>query len=331
MNIGMTYDLKDDYLRAGYDKEAAAEFDGEDTIQAIEGALKERGYRTGRIGNIKALTRRLAAGDRWDLVFNIAEGIAGFGREAQVPALLDAYDIPYTFSDPLVLALTLHKGMAKHIVRDMGVATPDFAVVERVEDIAHIHLPYPLFAKPVAEGTSKGIAATSKINSPQGLEKECIRILNAFRQPVLVETYLPGREFTVGIIGTGREAAPLGVLEVLLNGNAEEGVYSYQNKEHYKERVTYRLVQDGDAQKAARVALDVWRCLGCRDGGRVDVRNDDRGRPHFIEVNPLAGLHPENSDLCILASHRGMTYGMLIEKLVNAALSRTKIPDRTLE
>ncbi|MCK9274935.1 MAG: hypothetical protein M0P57_07585 [Syntrophales bacterium] len=322
MKIGMTYDLKDDYLKSGYNKETAAEFDSEDTIFAIENALREQGHRTDRIGNIKALTRRLAVGDKWDLVFNIAEGAAGFGREAQVPALLDAYGIPYTFSDPLVLSITLHKAMTKHIVRDLGINTPDFTVIESEADVKKIGLPFPLFVKPVAEGTSKGISATSIVSDIHALKKECTRILNLFHQPVLVETYLPGREFTIGIIGTGKKAECLGVLEVLLNGNAEEGAYSYQNKEHFKERVIYRLANDSGAREAARLAIDVWRGLGCRDGGRVDVRNDGNGAPSFIEVNPLAGLHPENSDLCILASHAGITYGTLIERLVRAALDR---------
>jgi D-alanine-D-alanine ligase len=159
LKIGITYDLREDYLIEGYSEEETAEFDRAETIEAIDQTLKELGYRTDRIGHLKSLTRRLAAGDRWDLVFNIAEGLRGFGREAQIPALLDAYDIPYTFSDPLVLALTLHKGMTKHVIRDMGIPTPDFSIIEKEDQITGICLSYPLFAKPVAEGTGKGITA----------------------------------------------------------------------------------------------------------------------------------------------------------------------------
>ena len=130
MKIGITYDLRQYYLSQGMGEEETAEFDSPVTIESIDSTLSELGHVTDRIGNIRNLTSRLAAGDHWDLVFNIAEGIRGFGREAQVPALLEAYDIPYTFSDPLVLSLTLHKGMTKHVIRDLGIPTADFAVVE---------------------------------------------------------------------------------------------------------------------------------------------------------------------------------------------------------
>jgi len=198
LKIGLTYDLRDDYLKEGYGLEETAEFDLPDTIEAIEKVILDNGFQADRIGNIKALTRRLAKGDRWDLVFNIAEGLHGFGREAQVPALLDAYQIPYTFSGPLGQTLTLHKGMTKHVVRDLGIPTPDFAVVADPEDIDLVSLPYPLLPNPFAEGTGKGITALSKIDNTRDLRNVCIKLLNTFHQPVLVETYLPGREFTVG-------------------------------------------------------------------------------------------------------------------------------------
>ena len=131
VTVGLTYDLRDDYRRLGYSEEETAEFDSVQTVEALEAALAAAGCRTDRIGSIHQLTRRLADGARWDLVFNIAEGLRGFGRESQVPALLDAYDIPYTFSDPMVLALTLHKGMAKRVVRDLGLPTPSRSLFAR--------------------------------------------------------------------------------------------------------------------------------------------------------------------------------------------------------
>ena len=155
MRIGLTYDLRSEYLAMGYSEEATAEFDREETVDGIESALQRLGHATERIGHIRRLVERLAEGRRWDLVFNIAEGLNGIGREAQVPALLDAYGIPYTFSDPLVLGVCLHKGLTKLVVRDAGVPTPDFALVERPEDLARVGLPFPVFAKPVAEGTGK--------------------------------------------------------------------------------------------------------------------------------------------------------------------------------
>jgi D-alanine-D-alanine ligase len=320
----MTYDLRDDYLAEGYGEEETAEFDHPLTIAAIEGALHDLGYETDRIGHIRALAKRLVAGDRWDLVFNIAEGIKGFGREAQAPALLDAYDIPYTFSDPLVLTLTLHKGMTKRVIRDLGIPTPDFAVVESPDEIAVVDLPFPLFAKPVAEGTGKGVTAASKITDRVELERVCLSLLKTFRQPVLVETFLPGREFTVGIIGTGAEAFAPGVLEVHLTEKAEKGVYSYRNKEDWHGRIEYRLAADETARQAAKTALAVWRGLGCRDGGRIDLRADAEGRPNFIEVNPLAGIRPEHSDLPILCDLAGMPYRELIAGIMGSALKRIR-------
>ena len=159
-----------------------------------------------RIGHIRSLTQRLAAGERWDFVFNICEGLAGAGREAQVPALLEAYGIPCSFSDSLVMALCLHKGLTKHVLRDKGIPTAPFAVIETMADLDGFTLPFPVFAKPVAEGTGKGVSPASRAENPAALRRSCRNLMSRFRQPVLVETFLPGREFTVGMIGTGRHA-----------------------------------------------------------------------------------------------------------------------------
>lgn len=322
MKVGITYDLRDDYLAMGFGEEETAEFDRPGTIDAIDDTLRQLGYETDRIGNLMTLVQRLAAGDRWDMVFNIAEGLRGFGREAQVPAILDAYDIPYTFSDPMVLSLTLHKGMTKRVVRDLGIPTPDFDVVEADSDVEMIDLPFPLFAKPVAEGTGKGITGASRVETREGLLPLCQSLLRIFNQPVLVETFMPGREFTVGITGTGMDAVAIGVMEVLLLKRAESLVYSYVNKEECEERVEYRLVDDQMAQKAKEVALTAYRGLGCRDAGRVDLRSDANGMPNFLEVNPLAGLHPEHSDLPILNKLAGSTYLNLMGRIMESAKMR---------
>ncbi|HON58884.1 MAG TPA: hypothetical protein PLT45_05050 [Smithella sp.] len=324
LKIGLTYDLRDDYLEEGFGLEETAEFDLPDTIAAIEKVILDNGFVADRIGNIKSLIRRLARGDRWNLVFNIAEGLYGFGREAQVPAVLDAYNIPYTFSDPLGHAITLHKGITKRILRDAGIPTPDFFVVNDEKDVDEISLPFPVFAKPVAEGTGKGINALSKISHRKNLKKICKHLLKTFRQPVLVETYLPGREFTVGILGTGREARAIGALEVVLKPHAEQNAYSYENKEHYDTLVEYILVQDAEAEKAMDIALRVWRVLDLKDAGRIDLRSDSEGIPHFLEVNSLAGLNPVRSDLPILCSKIGMSYHQLITTIMMSALQRAK-------
>lgn len=322
MRIGITFDLREQYLAQGFGEEETAEFDRPDTIEAIEQTLQDLGHETDRIGNLPALASRLVVGERWDLVFNIAEGMVGFGREAQVPCLLDAYGIPYTFSDPLVLSLTLHKGMTKHVVRDLGIPTADFAVVASEQDVRRIVLPYPLFAKPVAEGTGKGISPASRIRDAAELEEVCRGLMARFRQPVLVETYLPGREFTVGIVGCGQEAECLGVLEVFLKEGAEQNAYSYVNKEECEDRVEYRLAKDPPALQAAEIALAAYRGLGCRDAARVDLRADAAGIPRFLEVNPLPGLHPEHSDLPILCTLAGISYKDLLGRIVRSACAR---------
>jgi D-alanine-D-alanine ligase len=325
MLIGLTYDLRQDYLAEGYSLEETAECDKPETVEGIEAALRELGHATDRIGNAKRLIGRLAAGDRWDLVFNFAEGWHGVAREGQVPAILDIYQIPYTFSDPLVLGLALHKDMTKTLVRQAGVPTPEFALVRRVEDVEAINLPFPLFAKPVAEGTSKGVTADSKIPNRECLEKSCAALLEQFRQPVLVETYLSGREFTVGIAGTGEEAQVLGTLEVKLTSAAVEDFYSYRNKQCYADNMRYELVRpDGDeeVQLTEEIALRAYRHLGCRDAGRVDLRSDGRGQPSFIEVNPLPGLNEKDSDLPILCHQVGIPYVELIERIVTSARRR---------
>ena len=331
MNIGITYDLRDDYLAMGMSKEETAEFDSIDTINAIDTSLRQLGYQTDRIGNFHNLIGRLMKGERWDLVFNIAEGVSGFGREAQVPALLDAYDIPYTFSGPMVLAVTLHKGMTKHIIRDMKIPTPDFFLVRKPSDIDEIDLPLPLFVKPVAEGSSKGIDEKSKVTKKRYLTPVCLKLLERFQQPVLVETFLPGREFTVGVLGTGNRARSIGNIEVLSKGGGKLDIYSYKNKENYLELVEYRLADDEMAKAAELAALAVWNGLGCRDAGRVDLRADKNGKIHFLEINPLAGLNPVRSDLCIIAKKADISYQDLICEIMSSATERIPLEKKHLK
>lgn len=322
MRVGITYDLRAEYIRQGFGEEATAEFDSMETIDAIDNALLALGHVTDRIGNVHSLTRRLAAGARWDLVFNIAEGMHGYGREAQVPALLDAFSIPYTFSDPLVLTLALHKGTTKRLVRSMGLPTPDFAIVHEERDVDAVAIPFPAFAKPIAGGSSAGITGASKAHNREELARICRDLLERFQQPVLVETFLPGREFTVVVLGTGAKASVLGVMEVLLGSTAEPAVYSYSNKRNYLTRVKYRLVRGAIAQTATAMALKIWNELGCRDAGRLDVRCDGNGELNFLEMNPLAGLHPVDSDLVILGRLLGISHSGLIETIMASAQER---------
>jgi D-alanine-D-alanine ligase len=326
MLIGLTYDLKDDYLKEGFSKEETAEFDSLETIEAIESTLIALGYDTERIGNAKELIKSLASGKTWDMVFNIAEGMYGTGRESLVPALLDAYRIPYTFSDPLVLSVCLHKGITKSIVRHYGVTTADFAIIENELDTDDINLPYPLFIKPACEGTGKGIDGTSKVDCPKTLKSTVSRLIASYKQPLIAETYLPGREFTVGITGTGEDSRCVGAMEVFLKkGQSEELVYSYYNKSNYEQIIDYHIPEKDVLSACSELALAAWKGLGCRDAGRIDLRMDEKGILNFIEANPLAGLNPVHSDLPIIARLNGISYQTVIEEIMTSAQKRVTV------
>jgi D-alanine-D-alanine ligase len=324
MRIALTYDLKSDHLNEGYDREALAELDDPANVEAMAAALAALGHEPVLVGNLHRLVERLAAGERWDLVFNTAEGLHGFGREAAVPALLDAYRIPYTFSDPLTLAISLHKPTCKRVVRDAGIPTPAFAVVESEGDLASIDLEYPLFAKPVAEGSSKGISTSSLARTPAELRETCVELLGRFGQAVLVERFLPGRELTVGLLGTGGASRCLGTIEIVFRPGADRDIYSYANKSRgdWRDVLRHRLVDGPVAAEAEAVALAAWRVLGGRDAGRVDLKLDESGHPEFLEANPLAGLSPGASDLTILCDLLGISYERLIGEIVESALAR---------
>ncbi len=326
MKIGMTYDLRGDYLAMGFTEDQVAEFDENRTIDSIERTLRELGHEPDRIGHVKALAARLVKGDRWDLVFNIAEGVKGRSREAQVPALLEAYDIPYTFSDPLVCAVTLDKAVAKRIVQSHGLRTPAFHVVEDAAGLAKLaclKLSYPLFAKPIAEGTGKGISTRSRIDTHDQLADVCGDLLESYRQPVLVEEFLPGREFTTAIVGTGHQARAIGTMEIVVKKSEHGGIYSYETKEQCETLIEYRHTKPCELRsEVEKLAVDSYVALECRDGGRVDIRLDAHGKPSFMEVNPLAGLNPGHSDLPMIAEMEGISYRELLEQIIASASKR---------
>jgi D-alanine-D-alanine ligase len=324
MRIGIAYDLRADYRAMGMSEEETAEFDAIETIDAIDDVLSDMGYEVSRIGNVQALMTKLVAGERWDAVFNFCEGIRGSAREAQVPSILDVYGIPYVFSDPLTMAVTLEKSTAKRIVRDHGVPTADFALIEKPADIAKVDLPFPLFLKPVAEGSGKGVNARSKVDDKKALSVVARDLLKKYKQPVLVETFLPGREFTVGITGTGEDAKVLGSTEIVPKAGWVGDGYGFENKDAgWEDRVEIvRASHRPEAKAAGAVALAAWRALRCRDGGRIDIRCDAHGKPHFIEVNPIAGLRPNHSDLCFIATYEGVSYAQLLGRIMESFLKR---------
>jgi D-alanine-D-alanine ligase len=325
MKVGITYDLQSDYANENFSSEQLAELDKPETVNAIAEALAIQGFVVEKIGHIKRLTEALVRGHRWHLIFNISEGVHGVGRESAVPCLLDAYQVPYTFSDPVVLSVCLHKGYTKQIVRQLGVPTADFAIANSLDDLKNVHLPYPLFVKPVAEGTGKGISEKSVVSDAKELEKAVSDILTQFGQPALIETFLSGREFTVGMVGTGNDARVIGVMEIHFGKEAAGNIYSYKNKSEYENKMHYSLLEDAAlSSRIEEICLKSWRGLNCRDGGRIDIRCDAKGDPMFIEVNPLAGLHPQDSDLIILSRMKNIAYDSLIKMIVESALKRAK-------
>ncbi len=332
MLIGIAYDLKSDFAGSAGAREQAPddlleEFDSLATIEGIEGALRSGGHRVLRLGGGKTLVRALL--DRpVDLVFNIAEGFGSRSREAHVPALCEMLGIPYTHSDPLTCATTLDKGVAKQLVAAAGIPTAPFAVVDDVRAVETLALAFPLFAKPLFEGSSMGIRDSARCDDRAALAVRVRTIVSDYSQPALVEEFLPGAEVTIGILGTGKSAHVLGAMEVVpLREAREDFVYSIEVKrdENYAERIEYVVPPRQPPVLIARmqeIALFAYRTLGCRDVGRVDLRVGRDGEPKFLEVNPLPGLKPGWSDLAILSVKAGMPYEKLILSIVAGAVER---------
>jgi D-alanine-D-alanine ligase len=280
------------------------------------------GFETEAVGNCFQLIEALAAGKRWNLIFNIAEGLYGDGRESVVPAILDQYKIPYVFSGPVIMGVSLNKYLTRLIVSAAGVPVSPGMLISEISEIQNCRLEYPLFIKPVSEGTGKGITKKSLVRNPSELKEMAEWILSRFNQPALVEEYLPGREFTIGVTGTGNEARVIGGMEVECRDNLP---YSVEVKENYQQYCKYYSIDKDIFEQCRKVTLDVWKALNCVDAGRVDLKADRNGRICFMEVNPLAGLNPVHSDLPILARMSGVEYQSLIELIVNAAISRNNL------
>ncbi|HEV7426126.1 MAG TPA: D-alanine--D-alanine ligase [Thermoanaerobaculia bacterium] len=347
MRLGLTYNLKPAGAElAVADNDQFEEFDSVETIEALESAMRAAGHEPVRLGWGLEMLEALQH-ERVDGVFNIAEGVGGRGRESQVPAVLEMLAIPCTGSDAIAIALTLDKALAKIVAKAAGIATAPWFVTDTSTDKSvcatpilsnqqmllqpkpnvaqtllsvpgkgaapDIDLAFPVFAKPAAEGSSMGITEASLCRNETELDSAIERLSKY--GPVLVEEFLPGDEFTVGIVG----GEVLGVMQVLPRGNEKDFIYSLDVKRDYLNRVDYRLV---DAPDVAEVALQVWRAFGLRDVARIDVRRDRNGAANFVEVNPLPGVHPINSDLVILARLAGISHQELIGRIVAAAIRR---------
>jgi D-alanine-D-alanine ligase len=325
MEVGLTYDLRDEYLpHPDAAPDHLGEFDSEETIDYLEAAIAHTGHVVRRIGNFESLVRFLARGESVDIVFNIAEGMWGRGREAQVPAILEAYRIPHVFSDQLTMALCLDKGMTKRLWQHAGLPTPEFCVIADPSEFAQCLAPLPgrpVFVKPLHEGTSKGINGGAVAGSIAGLEAQVAWVLGTYQQPALVERCLKGPEFTVGILGNGSHARAFGVLQVKVKD--PNGIYGFIQKEECESRVGYTSVEPSALRDClTKLALRAYHVVECKDAGRVDFRLDLDGNPYLLEINPLPGLHPTHSDLPMMAPYAGVSYDALIAEILQHAIDR---------
>ena len=260
---------------------------------------------------------------RVDIVFNIAEGYYGRAREAQIPALLEMLQIPYAGSDPVALGIALDKVMTKQMMKSEGIPTAPFLKISRMEDFNDVPMKYPLFVKPLHEGTGKGIDAKSKIKTRPQLRSRVKYLLKTYHEPVLVEEYLEGEEFTVGIVGNPPHV--IGTMQIVFDTTQVEDFYSYRVKEDYEKFVHYfcpPTIEPDRIEQIEEIAVRAYKVLECRDFGRVDIRYDADGTPNFLEINPLAGLNPDHSDLVIIARHNDITYDQLIGRILHSAMAR---------
>jgi D-alanine-D-alanine ligase len=262
---------------------------------------------------------------RADIVFNIAEGEGGRCREAHVPAVLELFGVPYVGSDPLTLAVTLDKPVAKKLVAAEGIPTPPFRVFRSADEFAALPFPCPVIVKPAFEGSSKGVRLSSRATD-FGQAKDMVRfVTETYRQEALVEMFVPGEEVTVGVLGNDPPRV-VGMMEIAPKTvPPSEFVYSLEVKRDWENRVSYRVppaLPDATLAEIGRCALGAYRALGCRDFSRIDFRIDAKGVPQFIECNPLPGLSPGYGDLPIMAERAGIPYLSLIHEILSHALSR---------
>ncbi|MGW8322136.1 MAG: D-alanine--D-alanine ligase family protein, partial [Thermodesulfobacteriota bacterium] len=322
LRVGLTFNLRrTEKLTQGNDFDA--EYDSPKTIKAIREAIESYGHNVVEFEATPELPSLLSAADV-DLVFNVAEGFKGRHRESQIPALLELLGIPYTGSDPTALSLSLDKGLAKRLVRQAGFHTPPFVLMTTGKERLPKDLSFPAIVKPVAEGSSKGILQTSVVESEGELRELAAQTAGHYRQAVIAENFVGGREFTVGLLGEKRPKALPPMEIVFESGQEKYPVYSFSSK-FETATVRYEVPAKVDPALDAelrRVARGVFAVLGCRDVSRVDLRLDDRGQVHFIECNPLPGLSPGFSDFCFIAEAAGLDYRTLIGEILAPCIRR---------
>lgn len=312
-----------------------AEWDTWETICALRDALAE--YHDVTLVEADEKFFEKVNSIKPDIVFNVAEGINGISREAQVPAMLEMLDIPYTGSDPQTLSICLDKARTKEILTYYNIKNPKFIISETVDSTDDADLNFPLIVKPVCEGSSKGIFSSSFVNNSAELKKEVNRVINEYRQPALIEEFLEGREFTAAVLGNGAEAEVLPIVEINFNQFPSDFVpiYSYEakwildTKENPLDVFSCPAKIDEELElKIKNIVLSAYKTLRCKDWSRIDIRLDKHGEPNIIEVNPLPGILPnpeDNSCYPKAARTAGMNYTEMINKVLYAAAKRYKL------
>ena len=331
--VGLTYNLKNEYVfQPGDPQDANAEFDHEDTIGIIEAAIRAGGHDVVRIGNAQQLLGQL---DRLhvDIVFNLTEGYEGRNRESQVPILLEMMGIPFVGADGLTLGLTLDKVMAKKILISEEIPTPRFFEVKEGEDVRESPLAFPLIVKPRCEGSSKELSQSSLVRDLASLQRQVAWLASTYHQPVLIEEFIAGTEFTVAILGND-PPEPQPVVQIQIDGHADLGDRFYTFADLKSETAVKYLCPSPAPAKLQRQVSDyavrAYQAVECRDFGRVDVRVDTAGRPYVLEINPLPSLSTEDTFMAI-ARTRGVSYAVVINEILNHALIRCGLQETAKE
>ncbi len=328
MRIGLAFDLKDDF-QPGRDipEDAFEEYDSLEVVNAIAVGLRALGHDTIFLGGGRKFISKILK-SKVDFVFNIAEGQGSLrSREAQVPAILEMLDIPYSGSDPQTLAITLDKPLAKRLVGAAGIATPAWLLIGSLRALKAVSagdFPLPAFIKPAFEGSSKGIRLTSRADTAARARTITRQLLAKYRQPVLIEQYIEGGEVTVGVVGNAPPVI-VGIMRVLPRSKSKGFVYSLEVKRDWRNLVDYECparLPKSVIKRITEASLAAFTTLGCRDFSRIDFRVAPDGTPYFLEVNPLPGLNPESGDLPIMSYKMGWTYNGLIRSIFESALAR---------
>ncbi|MFA4984272.1 MAG: ATP-grasp domain-containing protein [Candidatus Omnitrophota bacterium] len=329
MKVALTYNLKEEDQSKPPDY--FSEFDSQDTIEAISSALNRKGHAVYPVNINREDVISYFLKNRFDIVFNIAEGKTGRLRESEVPAILDFLGVPYTGSNTFSLALALNKALTKKILFAENIPTPRFQLFTRDAQALDSRLSFPLIVKPNREGSAKGINTSNVVKDKTALFEKIKELRKVYNQEVLVEEFIEGKELTVGILENGKVTI-LPILEIDFSGCKKSGEYFYSwRMKEYQGNEELGLVPsfycparlDREAEEKVRdVALRTHRAVGCFDVSRTDIRLTADNIPYVLEINPLPGLNPTESNFPIMAYAAGMKYDDIIDSILTNAYQR---------